>query len=112
MTGSKGGVTAKLREQQSLKHLLNVHNMRHRLPLACAGSNNQFNFLKEFELTLTQSRVFSSNSPNRLNVYLKTAHQMDNMETLAYKKRKNVVEKVKKAVNTRQLNFHASVDGL
>ena len=34
------------------------------------------------------------------------------METLPYKKRKNVVEKVKKAVNTRQLNFHASVDGL
>ena len=54
MMGSKGGVTAKLREHQSLKHLLNVHYIRHRLPLACADSSNQLNFLKEFELALTQ----------------------------------------------------------
>ena len=50
---SKGGVTAKLREHQGLKHLLNFQNIRPRLPLACADSSNQLNFLKEFKLTLT-----------------------------------------------------------
>ena len=54
MTGSKGGVATKLREHQSLKHLLNVPCIYHRLALAYADSSNQLNFLKEFELTLTQ----------------------------------------------------------
>ena len=33
MTYSKGSVAAKLREHQSLKHLLDVHYIRHRLYL-------------------------------------------------------------------------------
>ena len=109
MTGSKGGVSAKLREHQSLKHLLSVYYIRHRLPLACADSSNQLNFLKEFQLILTQQWVFSNNSPN---VYLKTAHKMHYIETLHDNKRKKVVKKVKKAVNTRWVSLHASVDGL
>ena len=53
MTGSKGGVAAKLREHQSLKHLLNVHCICYRLALAYADWCDQLNFLKEFELTIT-----------------------------------------------------------
>ena len=98
MMGSKEGVASKFRERQSLKHLLNVHYIRHRLPLACADSSNQLNFLKEFQLILTQQWVFSNNSPN---VYLKTAHKMHNIETLHDNKRKKVAKKVKKTVNTR-----------
>ena len=90
MTGSKGGVAAKVREHQSLKHLLNVHYIRHHLPLACADSRNQLNFLKEFESKLTQLWVFSNNSPN---TYLKTAHKMHNMEILPENKPKIVVKK-------------------
>ena len=86
MTGSKGGVSAKLREHQSLKHLLSVYYIRHRLPLACADSSTQLNFLKYFESTLTQLLVFSNNSPNRLNLCLKTAHKMYNMDTFPDKK--------------------------
>ena len=101
MTGSKGGVAAKLREHQSLKHLLNVHYIYHRPVLACADSSNQRNFLKEFELTLTQLWTFFNNSPKGLNIYLKhealqTAHNIHNMDTLPDSKRKNVVKKVKK----------------
>ena len=66
----------------------------------------------EFDLTLTQLWVFSNNSPKRLNVYLKTTHKMHNMETLPDNKHKNVVKKAKKAVNTRWLSLHASVDGV
>ena len=40
------------------------------------------------------------------------AHKMHNMETLLDNKYKNVVKKVKKAVNTRWLSLHASVDGV
>ena len=104
MTGSEGGVTAKLRKHQSLKHFLNVYNIHHRLSLACADSSNQLNFLKEFELTLMQLWVFSNNYSN---VYVKTAHKMHNMETLPDNK-----AKVKKAVNTRWLSLHVSVEGV
>ena len=65
LTGSKGGVAAKLRQHQSLKHLLNIQYMHHRLPLAGADSSNQLNFSTELELTLTQLSVFSNNSRKR-----------------------------------------------
>ena len=54
MTGSKRGVAAKLREHQSLKHLLNVDSI------------NQLNFLIEFELTLTVLWTFFNNLPKGL----------------------------------------------
>ena len=114
MTGSKGDLAAKLRECQNLTNLLNVHYICHRLTLACADSGNQLNFLKEFELTLTELWAFFINSQNRLNIYLETAHKMHNMDTLPDKKRKNIVKKVKKAVirdlNMRWLSLHVSVD--
>ena len=80
--------------------------------MACSDSSNQLNFLKEFEVTLTQLWVFSNNSPKKLDAYLNTAHKMHNTETLPDKKRKNVVKKVRKTVNTRWLSLHASVYGV
>ena len=112
MTGFKGDINTELRERQSLKHLLNAHCVYHRLALACADSSDQLNFLKEFELTLTQLWAFFNNSPKRLNIYLKTAHKIHNIETLHGSKRKDVVKKVKKAVNTRWFSLHASVDAV
>ena len=55
--------------------------------------------------------IFNS-SPKRLNVHLKTAHKMHNMKTVPDNKRKNVFKNIKKAVNTRYLILHASVDGV
>ena len=95
-----------------LETFAKVHCICHRLALACAGSSNQLNFLKEFELTLTQLWALFNNSPKRLNIYLKTACNMHNMETLPDNKGKNVAKKVKKAVNRRWLSLHASVDGV
>ena len=80
--------------------------------MACADSSKQLNFLKEFELTLTQLWTFFNNSPKRLNIYLKTAHKIHNMETFSDNKRKNVVKKLKNEVNTRWLSLHASVNGV
>ena len=77
-------------------------------------SSNQLNFLKEFELTLTQLWAFFNNSPKRLNICLNPAQKIRNMETLPGSKRENVVKKLiqVKAINTRWLSFHASVDGV
>ena len=80
--------------------------------MACAYSSKQLNFLKEFELTLTQLWTFFNNSPKRLNIYLKTAHKIHNMKTFSDNKRKNVVKKLKNEVNTRWLSLHASVNGV
>ena len=55
---------------------------------------------------------FFNNPPKRLNIYLGAAHKIENMETLPDNKRKNVFKKVKRAVNTRWLSLHASVDGV
>ena len=43
-----------------------------------------------------QLGAFFNNSPKGLNIYLKTAHKMHNMETLPDNKHKNVVKKVKR----------------
>ena len=75
MMGSKGGVAAKLRDHQSLKHLLNIRYISHHLPLAYTNSSNQLNFSKGFELTLTQLWVFSNNSPKRM-------HKMHNIKCI------------------------------
>ena len=76
MTGSKGYVVAKLKERQSSRYLLNVHIY------ISSDSSNQLNLLNEFELTLTQLWAFFLNSSKRLNIYLKAAHNIHNMETL------------------------------
>ena len=42
-----------------------------------------------------QLGAFFNNSPKGLNIYLKTAHKMHNMETLPDNKHKNFVKKEK-----------------
>ena len=110
MTGGNTGVAARLRQHQVLKCMLNIHCICHRLALACADSSDQLIFLKEFETTLIQLWAFFKNSPKRLNIYTKTALKMHDLDSLPPKKKKNVVKKIKKAVNTRWLSLHASVD--
>ena len=112
MTGGNTGVAARLRQHQVLKCMLNIHCICHRLALACADSSDQLTFLKEFETTLIQLWAFFKNSPKRLNIYTKTALKMHDLNSLPPKKKKNVVKKIKKAVNTRWLSLHASVDGI
>ena len=112
MTGGNTGVAARLRQHQVLKCMLNIRCICHRLALACADPSDQLTFLKEFETTLIQLWAFFKNSPRRLNIYAKTVLKMHDLETLPPKKKKNAVKKIKKAVNTRWLSLHASVDGI
>ena len=82
------------------------------MALACTDSSDQLTFLKEFETTLIQLWAYFKNSPKRLNIYTKTSLKMHDLDSLPPKKKKNVVKKIKKAVNTRWLSLHASVDGI
>ena len=111
MTGSKSGVAARLKENEVLKCLINIHCICHRLALACADSSNQLTFLNDFESNLIQLWAFFKNSAKRLNVYAKTALKMHDLDVLP-KEKKKVVRKVKKAVCTRWLSLHASVDAI
>ena len=112
MTGANTGVAARLREHPLLKQLLNIHCICHRLALACGDSSNQLTCLKDFETTFIQPLAFFKKSPKRLNVYSKTALKMHDLVTLPDKRQKKVVRKVKKAVTTRWLSLHESVDGV
>ena len=48
MTGSKGGVATKLKNDFS-KTLINIHCICHRLALACADTGDEFKFMRNFE---------------------------------------------------------------
>ena len=71
MTGSKGIATKTTDLETFVEYSLYISSST----LACADSSNQLNFLKEFELTLSQIREFFNNSPKRLLFYIKTAYQ-------------------------------------
>ena len=73
MTGSNGGVAAKLREYKNLKILLFVYCLSHRLALACAHSSNRVTFLKDFKLTFIQLWALKKLT-KEVNVYLKTTY--------------------------------------
>ena len=54
MTGVHNGVAVRLRENQDLIHMLNIHCICHRLELACADASYQLTVLKDFEDVLIQ----------------------------------------------------------
>ena len=85
MTGVNTGVAARLRENEELKNLLNIHCICHRLALACADSSAQLTFLKDFETTLIQLWEYFKNSAKRLNTYTKAALKMHDLDTLPEK---------------------------
>lgn len=95
MTSSKGIATKTTDLETFVEYSLYILSSA----LACADSSNLLNFLKEFELTLSQIREFFNNSPKRLLFYIKTAHKMHNMETHPDNKRKNVAKEVKDSQN-------------
>lgn len=52
------------------------------------------------------------NSPKRLEVYIKVALNHRNLSTLSKNQKKKIVRTVKKAVRTRWLSLHNSVDSV
>ena len=109
MTGSKGGVATKLKNDFS-KTLINIHCICHRLALACADTGDEFKFMRNFEENLIEIWKFFKNSSKRLKMYVKTTLKCKQFDSLSNKRKKNIVKKVKKACRTRWLSLHAGVD--
>ena len=110
MTGVNNGVAAWLWENGDLTHMLNIHCICHHLSLACADFCSQITVLKDFEDVLIQLWLFFRNSPKWLNIYAKAALKMHDLDTIPSNKHDKVVRKQKKAVRTRWLSLHVSVD--
>ena len=109
MTGSKGGVATKLKEDLC-KTMINIHCICHRLALACADTGDEFKFIRNFEENLIELWKFFKNSSKRLKIYVTTTLKSKEFDMLSSKRRKNIVKKMKKACRTRWLSLHAGVD--
>lgn len=114
MTGRIEGVGSRFRRLEECKTMLSVHCICHRLALACCDTGDELSFIKDFETTVTQLWAFFKNSAKRLKVYIKVAMQCKLLQSsaLSKKRKRNAVKRVKKAVRTRWLSLHASVDSI
>ena len=112
MTGKKGGVAAKFKQDERCENMLDIHCICHRLALACCDSGDELKFVKEFELTMLQLWSFFKNSSKRLKTYIKVAMKMKEFDRLPKKDQKRMVKRVKKACRTRWLSLQAAVDSV
>ena len=111
MTGVKGGVAAKLRNEFTAT-LINVHCVCHRLALACADTGDDYRFINSFEETLLNLWKFFKNSPKRLKIYIRIALSCKDFDKMTKKGQKRMVKRLKKACRTRWLSLHAGVDAV
>ena len=112
MTGKYDGVATKFKELKSLKTMVNIHCVCHRLTLSCADTGDAFKFIQEFEKTMLDLWTFLKNSPKRLKTYIKTTLEARNFDQMSKRQKKKFVRKVKKAVRTRWISLQASVDSV
>ena len=112
MTGEKTGVGARFKKVEECKTLLTVHCICHRLALACGDTGDGLAFVNSFETTMLGLWTFFKNSPKRLKTYIKVALNYRNFSTLSKNQKKRIVRTVKKAVRTRWLSLHNSVDSV
>ena len=112
MTGSNGGVAAKFKSLKECQTMISIHCVCHRLALACADTGDELKFIQDFEKTALDLWSFFKKSAKRLKVYVKVALGVRNFDAMSKKQKKKLVRKVKKAVRTRWLSLHASVDSI
>ena len=93
MTGEKGGVAKKLKDFS--KTMINIHCICHRLALACANTDDDFKFIRDFSETLIELWKFFKNSSKRFKTYIKTALKCrEGFDTLSSKRRKALVKRM------------------
>ena len=97
MTGVKGGVATKLREEFS-KSMINIHCICHRLALACADTGDDYKFIRSFEQNLIELWKFFKNSSKRLKIYIRIALKSKEFDTMNNNRQKKIVKKVKKSL--------------
>ena len=111
MLGEQGGVATKLREEFA-GTMINIHCICHRLALACGDTGDEYKFINSFEETLIGLWAFFKNSSKRLKIYIRTALNCKDFNSMTKKKKKKMEKTVKKACRTRWLSLDAGVDGV
>ena len=71
-----------------------LHCIYYRLAVACADSSSQIRVLQDSQMYLFNYGHFFKNSPNRLNIYAKTALKIHDLDTIPLNKHKKVVRKL------------------
>ena len=112
MTGAEGGVAAKCREINDCKTMINVHCICHGLALACSGTGDELQIVKDFELTMIRLCKFFKDSPKRIKLYFRVAMQSKNFDAMSKRQKRKVVLRVNKACRTRWLSLHTSVNAV
>ena len=92
--------------------MLSVHCIYRRVALACAETGDGLEFVKSFEATMTSLWSFFKYSPKRLKSSIKTTPGCRNASAMGKNKKKRMVKTVKRAVRTRWLNLHNSVNAV
>ena len=87
-----------------------MHCTCHRLALACSDTEDELQFVKDFELTMTQLWKFFKDSLKRIKLYIRVAMQSKNFDAMSKRQKRKVVLCVKKACRTRWPSLHASVN--
>ena len=72
----------KFREINDCKTMINVNCICHRLALACSDKRDELQFVKYFELTMTQLWKFFKDSPKRIKLYIRVAMQSKNFDAM------------------------------
>ena len=90
--------------------MINIHCICHRLALACEDTGDNYKFIKNVEENSIEFWKCFKNSSKRLHIYVKVALKSKQFDTLAPKRKKQIVKKMKKACRTRWLSLHAGVD--
>ena len=109
MVGKENGVAAKLKREA--KMLLNVHCICHRLALACEDANDHISYIKTVEKVLIQLWSFFHNSGKCTAAYTKAVIASAELQ-ISHSVKKRVVNRVKKATQTRWLSTESTVDGI
>lgn len=99
MTGSRNGVTAKLRE--TVPALINIHCVCHRLALACNDANDSLTPISQVETVLRQLWSFFENSAARSAVYVQISSEMKELDSMSEKSKEKLATKVQQACRTR-----------
>ena len=90
MTGAEGGVAAKFREINDCKTMINVHCICHRLAFAFSYTGDELQFVKDFELAMTQLWKFFKDSPKRIKLYIRVAMQSKNFDAVSERQKRKV----------------------
>ena len=110
MTGKNSGVAARLKDLN--RHLVSIHCICHKLPLACYDTNEGLAYVQEVERWLLHVWKFFYNSPKRLAAYLKIQMSVKQLQEPSKEAKNKCMRRLAKATRTRWLSLGKAIEGV